>query len=263
MTVSDAARPDLHYELRIRGHLDRHWSTWFGGLALTHEDDGTTTLRGAVTDQAELHGLLSKVRDLGVTLVSLSSTDVRSALSPTRLNLMRAGYLLMGVGLALVKWPLLAHAATLPLHEGVTLCLLTAMSLLALLGLRHPVALLPVLVFESLWKLLWLALVALPRATTGSLDAATTETVVNCSLVVVILAVTPWPYVWRHYVLAAPARRPPGSDSCMTRDVSTSQLSADGSTRCGRRGAHRARPASVAPRGRGGAPGRGTPAAPR
>ena len=156
-----------------------------------------------MTDQAELHGLLSKVRDLGVTLVSLSSTDVRSALSPTRLNLMRAGYLLMGVGLALVKWPLLAHAATLPLHEGVTLCLLTAMSLLALLGLRHPVALLPVLVFESLWKLLWLALVALPRATTGSLDAATTETVVNCSLVVVILAVTPWPYVWRRYVLAA------------------------------------------------------------
>ncbi|MGN9779431.1 hypothetical protein ACTMS0_27300 [Micromonospora sp. H33] len=49
--------------------------TWFGGLALTREDDGTTTLRGAVTDQAELHGLLTKVRDLGVTLISLTSID--------------------------------------------------------------------------------------------------------------------------------------------------------------------------------------------
>src|SRR5689334_19426507 len=123
-------------------------------------------------------------------------------LSLLRLHLMRAGYLLMGVGLALVKWPQLAHAADLPLYQGVTLCLLTAMSLLAFLGLRHPVRLLPVLLFESAWKLLWLALVALPRAVDGRLDAAATEVLVNCSLVVVILAVTPWPYVWRTYVRA-------------------------------------------------------------
>jgi hypothetical protein len=123
-------------------------------------------------------------------------------LSLTRLHLMRAGYLLMGVGLALVKWPLLSEAEALPLYEGVTLCLLTAMSLLAFLGLRHPVKLLPLLLFESAWKLLWLSLVALPKATTGDLDAATTETVVSCSLVIVILAVTPWRYVWRNYVRA-------------------------------------------------------------
>lgn len=55
---------------------------------------------------------------------------------------MRAGYLLMGVGLAVVRWPLLPEAHALPLYKGVTLCLPTAMSLLALLGLRHPVALL-------------------------------------------------------------------------------------------------------------------------
>ena len=71
----------------------------------------------------------------------------------------------MGVGLAIVKWPLLATAHTLPLYDGVTLCLLTAMSLLALLGLRHPVRLLPLLLFESAWKLLWLSVVALPVAT--------------------------------------------------------------------------------------------------
>ena len=72
----------------------------------------------------------------------------------------------------------------------MTLCRLTALSLLALLGLRHPIKLLPVLLFESTWKLLCLALVALPRTITGNLDAATAETAIRCSLVVVILAVT-------------------------------------------------------------------------
>jgi hypothetical protein len=65
----------LHYELRIEGHLDEYWSIWFGGLTLTREDDGTTTLRGAVADQAELHGLLAKVRDLGATLISVKTLD--------------------------------------------------------------------------------------------------------------------------------------------------------------------------------------------
>jgi hypothetical protein len=63
------------YELRIDGHLDEHWSAWFGGLILIRENDGTTTLRGAVTDQAELHGLLTKLRDLGMTLISLASIE--------------------------------------------------------------------------------------------------------------------------------------------------------------------------------------------
>ena len=124
-------------------------------------------------------------------------------LSLARLHLMRAGYLLMGVGLALVKWPLLPDAHTMPLYEGVTLCLLVAMSLLAFLGLRYPVKLLPLLVFESTWKLLWLGLVALPQAVSGQLDAATSDTVVTCSLVVLILAVIPWGHVWRTYVRAS------------------------------------------------------------
>jgi hypothetical protein len=70
------------------------------------------------------------------------------------------------------------------------------MSLLALLGLRYPLRLLPVLLFESLWKVLWLSVVALPKAASDSLDAATRETLVSCSLVVVIIAVIPWRYVW-------------------------------------------------------------------
>ncbi len=70
-----ASHPTAHYELRVDGHLGGHWSTWFGGMTLTHCDDGTTVLRGPVTDQAELHGLLAKVRDLGATLLSVHAVD--------------------------------------------------------------------------------------------------------------------------------------------------------------------------------------------
>lgn len=58
------------YQIRVKGHLDRQWSDWFGGLVITLEDDGDTLLTGPVVDQAALHGLLRKVRDLGMPLVS-------------------------------------------------------------------------------------------------------------------------------------------------------------------------------------------------
>ena len=64
-----------HYEIRIDGHLDEHWSAWFGGLALSREADGTTTLHGPVTDQAELHGLLARIRDLGAPLLSVNTRE--------------------------------------------------------------------------------------------------------------------------------------------------------------------------------------------
>ena len=68
----------MRYEIRVDGHLDQHWSEWFGGFAMTHEDDGSTTLRGAVTDQAQLHGALARVRDLGATLISVTTADAVS-----------------------------------------------------------------------------------------------------------------------------------------------------------------------------------------
>ncbi len=70
-----APPPAGHYEIRLDGHLGEHWSTWFGALSLIRADDGTTVLRGPVTDQAELHGLLAKVRDLGATLLSVEAID--------------------------------------------------------------------------------------------------------------------------------------------------------------------------------------------
>ena len=63
------------YELRVDGHLDDRWTAWFDDLTLTRESDGTTTLLVLVPDQAALHGLLAKVRDLGATLISVEVID--------------------------------------------------------------------------------------------------------------------------------------------------------------------------------------------
>jgi hypothetical protein len=69
--ASEKAQP-LVYQIRIQGQLGREWTDWFGGLTLTLEDNGDTLLTGPVVDQAALHGLLRKVRDLGVPLLSVN-----------------------------------------------------------------------------------------------------------------------------------------------------------------------------------------------
>jgi hypothetical protein len=61
----------MQYEIRVDGHLGTRWAAWFDGLAITNEGDGTTVLRGRVADQAALHGLLQKLRDVGIPLISL------------------------------------------------------------------------------------------------------------------------------------------------------------------------------------------------
>jgi len=63
------------YQIRIKGHLGRQWTNWFEGLTITLEEDGDTLLTGPVVDQAALHGLLKKVRDLGMPLVSVSPAE--------------------------------------------------------------------------------------------------------------------------------------------------------------------------------------------
>ncbi|MFG1911114.1 hypothetical protein [Kribbella sp. NPDC048928] len=63
------------YELRVAGRLDPRWSGWFADFILTPEPDGTTTLRGSISDQSELHGVLARIRDLGLTLISVVPAD--------------------------------------------------------------------------------------------------------------------------------------------------------------------------------------------
>jgi hypothetical protein len=67
---TDADQP-MVYQIRVQGHLGRQWTAWFEGMTLTLEEDGVTRLAGPVVDQAALHGLLRKVRDLGMTLISV------------------------------------------------------------------------------------------------------------------------------------------------------------------------------------------------
>ena len=73
-STEDHYEPGL-YEIRIKGHLDDRWADWFGGLTITLEDNGDTLLTGPVVDQAALHGLLRKVRDLGMQLISVTSIE--------------------------------------------------------------------------------------------------------------------------------------------------------------------------------------------
>jgi hypothetical protein len=60
------------YEIRLKGHLDTRWAAWFDGLSLTNESDGTTVINSPATDQAALHGVLQKVRDIGLPLISVT-----------------------------------------------------------------------------------------------------------------------------------------------------------------------------------------------
>lgn len=76
MTERHTSTPDRseagRYEIRLTGHLDAHWTAWFDGLTVSHESDGTTVISGQIVDQAALHGVLQRVRDLGLPLVSVT-----------------------------------------------------------------------------------------------------------------------------------------------------------------------------------------------
>ena len=117
-------------------------------------------------------------------------------LSPWRLRLLRGAYLFVGLGNVVTRWPLLPELHQAPRFEGTTVAMLTAMSVLALVGAWRPVAMLPILVFESLWKVLWVVAVALPAALGPGLDPGQSETLVNSLFVVPVLLLVPWRFAW-------------------------------------------------------------------
>jgi hypothetical protein len=82
----------LRYEIRVRGHLAPRWAAWFDGMTLTAQDDGTTAISGTVADQAALHGLLRKLSDIGLPLVSVTPTAPSEPTTPrtTHPNLRRS-----------------------------------------------------------------------------------------------------------------------------------------------------------------------------
>jgi hypothetical protein len=125
-----------------------------------------------------------------------------SDVSTFRLYLMRATYLLIAVGLGFTIWPgIIHHAKAVELMDGVVSSLLAAVSVLAALGIRYPLKMLPVLLFELVWKSIWLIAFALPLWSAHQIDAETGESVKACLMGIVICPIAiPWPYVLANYL---------------------------------------------------------------
>lgn len=127
--------------------------------------------------------------------------------STFRLTLLRAMYLLIAVGLGLTIWPAIIAPPTLVANAGsVVRALLGSLALVALLGLRYPLQMLPLLIFELLWKVIWIVAFALPMWAGPGLDAYAAETLFACAMgVVLVPLVLPWGYLLRQYVQAPAA----------------------------------------------------------
>lgn len=143
----------------------------------------------------------------------MASTAASAAPSPTadggevsllRLYVLRAMYLVLVVGLgAMIVPEILAHELT---SRGVIPALLGAVWLLAFLGVRYPLAMLPLLMFELAWKAIWMIFYGLPQWSAGQYPPTFAEDFFNIAFGGVLLLVIPWGYVWRHYV-KAPSER--------------------------------------------------------
>jgi hypothetical protein len=124
-----------------------------------------------------------------------------------RLYALRATYLLLVVGLGIGIWPgIIHHTKPWGLMQGVVNCVLAAVSALAILGLRYPLLMLPLLLFELVWKSIWLLVVAVPLWSVHGMDANTWETAAACLMGVIFPIVIPWRYVFANY-LAKPGDR--------------------------------------------------------
>jgi hypothetical protein len=131
-----------------------------------------------------------------------------SEVSTFRLYLLRATYLLVAVGLGLTIWPgILNPPLGLEHYRSVVRSLLGAVALLAALGIVYPIKMLPLLLFELVWKSIWLLAFGVPLWAANQLDAATRETFNACLMGIVLFPVViPWRHVWDHYV-KAPSER--------------------------------------------------------
>lgn len=122
-----------------------------------------------------------------------------------RLYLLRALYLFIVVGLATVRWPdviqlVFYQEKPYELMEGVVICMLASFSVLLILGLRYPLQMIPLLLWELVWKSIWLISVALPLWTAGQMDEATSAMAYACLFVLIVPFCIPWRYVFAHYV---------------------------------------------------------------
>jgi hypothetical protein len=119
-----------------------------------------------------------------------------------RLYTLRAAYLVMAAGLGVYIWPaVIHHTNEFAAAQGVRFALLAGLGATAALGLRYPVQMLPVLLFELIWKAIYLIAFALPLWSAHKINAATAEDIKAVLIAVIFIPLIPWRYVFAHYVL--------------------------------------------------------------
>ena len=130
--------------------------------------------------------------------------SMNAALPLYRLYLLRAAFLVIGLAQGFLTWStILHHPAPFEFWHGVSLALLGALTLLSLLGVRYPVRMLPLMIFEFTWKFIWALAIWLPPYLAHTLDARTADNAMSILAgVVVVPLVLPWGYIWKHYVVA-------------------------------------------------------------
>lgn len=127
-----------------------------------------------------------------------------SEVSTFRLYVLRVMYLVIAVGLAIMIWPqILSPPPKLSHMAGVVRALLGAVGLLAVLGIRYPMKMLPLLFFELVWKIIWVLAYGLPLWRSDQLDVNTRQSLIDCLVGVVLVPLAlPWGYIFRHYFRA-------------------------------------------------------------
>jgi hypothetical protein len=132
----------------------------------------------------------------------VTSSANPSEVSLFRLYTLRASYLVMAAGLGVFVWPaVLHHSSELALTQGVRVALLAGLGATAALGLRYPVQMLPILLFELTWKAIYLIAFAFPLWSAHQITAAAAEDIKAVMMVVIFIPLIPWRYVFAQYVL--------------------------------------------------------------
>jgi len=132
----------------------------------------------------------------------LVSSAANHEVSLFRLYTLRAAYFVMAAGLGTFIWPaVIRHTSEFAITRGIQIALLAGLGASAALGLRYPVQMLPVLLFELIWKAIYLVAFALPLWSAHQINPATADDIKSVLMVVILVPLIPWRYVFSHYVL--------------------------------------------------------------
>jgi hypothetical protein len=145
---------------------------------------------------------MPSAQETSATVAALPGEARNSELSLLRIYLLRAFYLMITVGLGIAIWPVVIfHSSDLAIHSGIYFAVFAGIGAISVLGIRYPVKMLPILLFEFLWKTIFLLFFALPLWHAGQITDAVMKDVFSTGLVVIFWPLVPWGYVIKNYLL--------------------------------------------------------------